>query len=132
MKKFLVACVLFFGFINADEYEFVGKHYVASYKHCNPVALKDINRLKEKMVEACFASGATVLETSDFIFEPDGMTMVLLLSESHASIHTYPEHDACFIDLFTCGTTCSAEKFSAVLKEYLSPTEINEDTFHRD
>ncbi|MGH7195134.1 MAG: S-adenosylmethionine decarboxylase, partial [Candidatus Saccharimonadales bacterium] len=39
--------------------------------------------------------------------------------------HTYPEHQACFVDLFTCGRTCSAEGFDAVMCEYLKPTRAD-------
>ena len=51
--------------------------------------------------------------------------MVLLLSESHASIHTYPEYNSCFVDLFTCGQKCSAEKFDMYLREYLKPKQTD-------
>ena len=67
----------------------------------------------EQAVEAC---GATLLNSARHVFPPDGMTIVMLLSESHASIHTYPEHNSCFVDLFTCGLDCQAEEFDAVLR----------------
>lgn len=132
MLSFLVMITLASSWISGEEYDFIGRHYVASYHECDYEALRDLETLKEKMIEASTASGATVLSTRDFVFEPDGMTMVLLLSESHASIHTYPEHNACFVDLFTCGTTCDAEKFADVLVKYLSPTRVDERTFHRE
>jgi S-adenosylmethionine/arginine decarboxylase-like enzyme len=59
------------------------------------------------------------------------MTAVLLLAESHASIHTYPEHQACFVDLFTCGRACSAERFDAVLRQYLRPASVQRRTMLR-
>ena len=75
----------------------------------------------EAAVKACGAK--LLLKSADYVFPPDGFTAVLLLSESHASIHTYPEYNACFVDLFTCGSRCSAEKFNRVLREYLKPQE---------
>ncbi len=65
-----------------------------------------------------------MLGRADYSFSPHGMTSVLLLSESHASIHTYPEHEACFVDLFTCGHSCSAEKFDEVMCDYLRPAQV--------
>ena len=47
--------------------------------------------------------GATVLQTHIEQFEPQGATVVLVLAESHASLHTYPEHGVYMADVFTCG-----------------------------
>ena len=57
--------------------------------------------------------------------------MVILLSESHASIHTYPEFNACFVDLFTCGEKCSSEYFDQALQSYLKPKLVNGRTLIR-
>lgn len=122
----LVSTTLF-----SETFEFTGSHFTASYKECDHKALTDIAVLKEKMLEAASASGAKVLGLSDYVFEPDGYTMVILLSESHASIHTYPEFNACFVDLFTCGHSCSSEKFDAVLREYLKPAQVTQELSNR-
>ncbi len=103
------------------EFEFSGRHLLASYSGCDPGAIRDVKGLSAAMLAAVKASGATLLSASDHIFPPDGMTAVLLLSESHASIHTYPEHNSCFVDIFTCGTTCKVEAFDAVLRSFLRP-----------
>src|SRR5690348_2184630 len=106
IKKYLFL-VCFFGIplfaTDAEDYRFYGRHFIASYLDCDEEALNNVVKLSEAMHQAAAASGATVLKGSEYIFPPTGLTMVLLLSESHASIHTYPEHRACFIDLFTCG-----------------------------
>lgn len=109
---------------NAD-YEFVGYHLIASYLDCDPARLSDIDGLREAMQRGAAASGATILKSADYVFPPDGLTMVLLLSESHASIHTYPEHKACFVDFFTCGRHCSSDNFDQTLREYLKPQSSN-------
>lgn len=113
-------------------YDFSGRHFVASYLGCNHRALTNLAALREAFLLAVKESGATLLEAVDHVFEPEGLTMVVLLSESHASIHTYPEHDACFIDLFTCGTSCQAEKFDASLRKYLEPKEVSHKVLVRD
>jgi S-adenosylmethionine decarboxylase len=102
-------------------YEFYGRHLVSEYYDCDLQALCDADRLSEEMKGAVAASGAHLLGSEGHSFDGGGFSMVLLLSESHASIHTYPEYGACFIDLFTCGQNCSAEKFDTVLREYLKP-----------
>ncbi len=113
------------------EYAFKGSHFMAQYCGCNEEALTDIETLKKVMYEAALASGATILESVDHVFAPNGLTLVILLSESHASIHTYPEHKSCFVDLFTCGDHCSSEGFDALLRAYLQPTETHQKTLIR-
>ena len=120
-------CFHFFGHAEEDrEYQFHGRHFIANYTECDKEALSDVKELAKAFVDAVQECGATLLDSSYYVFEPNGMTMMVLLSESHASIHTYPEHNACFVDLFTCGTSCSAEKFDQALRSYLKPAEVVE------
>jgi S-adenosylmethionine decarboxylase len=107
---------------DADEpqFEFSGRHLLASYSACDPAAIRDTKGLVAALHAAVKASGATLLESTEHVFPPDGMTAVVLLSESHASIHTYPEHQSCFVDIFTCGG-CKVEAFDAVLRSFLRP-----------
>lgn len=116
----------------AECHEFIGRHLIASYNNCDPAALRDSVRLIAAMQRAVEASGATLLKTAEHTF-PDGagITAVMLLSESHAAIHTYPEYDACFVDLFTCGNTCNPWKFDAVMRAYLRPAEASARTLQR-
>ena len=113
------------------DFEFVGRHMMASYVGCDPDALRDFDALEMAMQQAVEASGATLLTSARHVFPPDGLTIVMLLSESHASIHTYPEHNSCFVDLFTCGLDCRAEEFDAMLRDYLRPAESNATTWIR-
>lgn len=107
-------------------YSFVGRHLVATYLDCDAAAILDGVGLLRAMEDAIRAAGATILDTRSHVFDGGGLTAVFLLSESHASIHTYPEYNACFVDLFTCGVTCSAEDFDAVMKQYLVPRESSQ------
>ena len=138
MKKcclYLVVCLTLLGLsVSAEEssYEFSGRHFVASYTGCDHAALSNVEALKEAFLSAVSESGATLLQSADYVFPPEGLTMVVLLSESHASIHTYPEHDACFVDLFTCGTRCQAEKFDEALRRYLQPSGVSHKILVRD
>jgi S-adenosylmethionine decarboxylase len=103
------------------EFEFSGRHLLASYSACDPTAIRDLEGLKAAFHAAVRASGATLLHSVEHTFPPYGMTAVAVLSESHASIHTYPEHQSCFVDIFTCGNTCSVEAFDATLRKFLRP-----------
>lgn len=138
MNLFRKTLFFFFSLITvalaADDssYQFKGVHFLASYSDCDMEALANVENLISAMNSAVGECGATILESSHWVFPPSGLTMVFLLSESHASIHTYPEHGACFVDLFTCGDKCSAAKFDAAIREYLKPGVVNKRTLIRD
>ena len=123
--KIVLAFCMAASYLSSDEYQFLGKHFIASYSGCDATALKDVNRLEEVMLEAVAQTGATTLSSIKHVFHPDGLTMVVLLGESHASIHTYPEHGSCFVDLFTCGDHCHSENFDQHLRNYLHPAIVN-------
>lgn len=129
--KVLLLLGLVSGVFAEEEYLFSGKHFFASYLECDSKALADLNGMMDAMDEAVKASGATILAITPHVFPPNAITAVYLLSESHASIHTYPEHSACFVDIFTCGDSCSAEKFDSVLRAYLRPKQVNARHFLR-
>jgi S-adenosylmethionine decarboxylase proenzyme len=114
-----------------EEHHFAGKHFFASYLECDALALSDLNGMISAMDDAVKASGATLLNMTPHVFPPNAVTAVYLLSESHASIHTYPEHGSCFVDLFTCGDNCSSEKFDSILRAYLKPKRVSARFFER-
>lgn len=114
-----------------EEYEFYGKHFMVSYKECDKVALTNIPALMEVFKKAVNASHATILNYNFYEFPGNGLTASFLLSESHATIHTYPEHGACFVDLFTCGHTCTWEGFDAILHAYLKPGRSDKEVIIR-
>ena len=105
-------------------YEFKGVHYTASLRKCESSSLRSVQSIIQELRKAIEASGATILSYDSYLFSGDGLTATFLLSESHASIHTYPEHDACFVDLFTCGSHCHWEPFHDILIAYLKPQEF--------
>ncbi|MBY0357485.1 MAG: adenosylmethionine decarboxylase [Candidatus Obscuribacterales bacterium] len=109
-----------------EEFEFFGKHLLINYLDCSLERLRDVEGIIVCMREAAVTSGAAVLGVQHHIFPNGGMTATLMLAESHASIHTYPEHQACFADIFTCGRSCKPELFHEVLATYLCANKTNQ------
>jgi S-adenosylmethionine decarboxylase len=66
--------------------------------------LTDIDRLTAAATAAVDAGGGHVLESAHVVFPNGAVTLVLILAESHLSIHTWPEEDLVAIDLFSCGS----------------------------
>jgi S-adenosylmethionine decarboxylase len=62
----------------------------------------DAKLSRDLFYKAVFESGLTIVSEGYYEFNPHGFTCFLLLAESHASLHAWPEHGYCAIDLFTC------------------------------
>jgi S-adenosylmethionine decarboxylase len=93
--------------------------------------LDDVDHVADALRQAARACGATVLETRLHPFdENDGVTGVVLLAESHVTIHTWPEHDYAAVDLFMCGDCDPADGLPA-LKEAFEPATVQQATFDR-
>lgn len=105
-------------------YEFTGVHYFASYTGCDSTRIANWVKTYAYFIEGVDKSGATILKHTFHRFDNSAMTAVLALSESHASIHTYPEHTSVFVDLFTCGTNCHWRPFENTLVHWLKPKKI--------
>ncbi len=86
--------------------------------------LNDEFFLCDLIENAAESSGATVIKTISYHFLPQGVTAVSLLSESHISIHTWPERGAAAIDIFTCGD-CIPKVGCDIILEQLKPTYHN-------
>lgn len=86
-----------------------GRHVAMDLREVSFDKLNDADFLKSAMVEAANRCGATIVGENFIKFHPQGVTGVLVLSESHLSIHTYPEEGFAAIDCYTCGTTVDPE-----------------------
>jgi len=83
----------------------LGKHCFTEVYECPSELLDDEDYLKEHIIQSLNKTSLTLLEISSYKFEPQGVTIVALLSESHISIHTWPERGSAALDVFTCGDT---------------------------
>jgi S-adenosylmethionine decarboxylase proenzyme len=80
----------------------LGEHYICDLSNCNREVLFDPERAYALFSRAVKESGLTVVDEGFYKFSPHGFTCFLLLAESHASLHAWPEYGYCAIDLFTC------------------------------
>jgi S-adenosylmethionine decarboxylase len=108
-------------YIAMGEYKFEGLHYIASFKDCKLIENASLVSLFE---DAIRKSGATILNYNEHKFHNDGITFVFLLSESHCSVHTYPEHNSLFVDLFTCGDKIDHATFHSIIIDALKPDQV--------
>jgi S-adenosylmethionine decarboxylase len=81
----------------------LGRHVLAEVCGCDFNILNDINKVEEIMVNAALEAGAEVRECVFHKFSPQGVSGVVVISESHLAIHTWPELGYAAVDVFTCG-----------------------------
>ncbi|WP_195576341.1 adenosylmethionine decarboxylase [Paenibacillus sp. 1001270B_150601_E10] len=103
------------------EYSTFGRHVAVDAWGVNFDMLNDAEYLQTQLVEAAEVCGATVLSVQAQQFEPQGATVLVLLSESHLSIHTYPERGFAAIDCYTCGDTVDPQAAIDYLVSVLKP-----------
>ena len=81
----------------------LGRHVLAEGHGCNREMLDDLRQVEHIMVSAALAAGAEVREVAFHKFSPQGVSGVVVISESHLAIHTWPELGYAAVDVFTCG-----------------------------
>jgi S-adenosylmethionine decarboxylase len=111
-------------------FDTVGAHVLADFWGCRPEKLDDAKLLMQTLREAAAQANMTILGEEGHKFEPQGYTGLLLLAESHISIHTYPESGYAAVDVFTCGGGLT-QKAIDYLKRVLEPERIKEITIKR-
>ena len=110
--------------------ELARRHFLFDCWVDDPTLLQRVEPLRTMLLAATRDSGATILADHFHQFEPHGVTGVLLLTESHLSIHTWPEEGLVTVDVFTCGTM-DTELILQRLRDALSPHRENLTTIRR-
>ena len=108
------------------------KHLLLELYRCDSEKLNDESFLRCTLNRAAKLAKATVLNLISNKFEPQGVTAIALLAESHISIHTWPESNYSAIDIFTCGQNMLPELASQYLIEALNAEEHFLRVFERN
>ena len=99
------------------------KHLLLELYRCDCEKLNDESFLRCTLNRAAKLANATVLNLISNKFEPQGVTAIALLAESHISIHTWPESNYSAVDIFTCGQNMMPELASQYFIESLMAKE---------
>lgn len=81
----------------------MGRHVIAELWDCDPNLLNNMDEVERIMVNAALEAGAEVREVTFHKFTPLGVSGVVIISESHLTIHSFPEHGYASVDVYTCG-----------------------------
>jgi S-adenosylmethionine decarboxylase len=99
----------------------LGTHLLVELRDCNAEIIKDLEKVKNIMVSAAREAQATIVDISFHEFNPFGISGMVIIAESHLSIHTWPEYAYAAVDIFTCGDIVKPEVAASFLvKEFES------------
>ena len=122
----------FSSFNNDENLIHQSKHLLLELYRCDCEKLNDESFLRCTLNRAAKLAKATVLNLISNKFEPQGVTAIALLAESHISIHTWPESNYSAVDIFTCGQNMLPELASQYLIEALKAEEPSLRVIERD
>jgi len=109
----------------------LGTHLLIELWSCNNQKLDNLDYLERIMAQAAEVAGATVLKTAFQDFNPQGVSGVVVIAESHLTIHTWPEYGYAAIDIFTCGSKVDPWKAAGFLRQELEARDIQLRDFQR-
>ena len=102
----------------------LAKQFIADLYDCDREILNDVSAVERVLLDAARAAGATIIGHSFHRFSPHGVSGVVIIAESHISIHTWPEYGYAAIDIFTCGDLTENDAAIDTIKKGLKAGRI--------
>lgn len=103
----------------------LGEHFILELYDCTRDTLDNLLKIQSTLLKAARIAGATIINHHFHKFSPQGVSGVIVIAESHLSIHTWPEHGYAAIDLFTCNMDMQLEGAFQLIKQEFKPLEMN-------
>lgn len=104
--------------------EVLGRHLLLDLSGCDGDLLAQAEGLEALFCEAVRTGGATVVSSHFHQFAPQGVSGVVVLAESHVTVHTWPEAGFAAVDIFTCGSTFKPEAIEQAIVDALAPRSV--------
>jgi len=95
----------------------LGRHLLLELFDCDLDAINNVETVKGAMIEAAKRAQATIVDVVFHEFNPFGVSGVVVIAESHLSIHTWPEYRYAAVDIFSCGDILQPETAASYLVE---------------
>jgi S-adenosylmethionine decarboxylase len=97
----------------------LGRHLIIELFQCDRAILNNPQTLEHHLLEAVKLTGATIIQPFFHQFSPHGISGIVVIAESHFSVHTWPEYGYCALDIFTCGDQIEGHQALTYLKKEL-------------
>jgi S-adenosylmethionine decarboxylase len=109
----------------------LGRHLLLELFDCAPDALDTLEAVKGALIEAAKRAHATIVDVVFHEFNPFGISGVVVIAESHLSIHTWPEYRYAAVDIFSCGDTLKPDVAATYLVEQFGAERASVVELHR-
>lgn len=111
--------------------QYSGKHLVCDIKNIrNQNLLTNVDNVMKMMDEICKTHEYTILHKVKHVFHPQGFSILYLLSESHMSIHTFPERNYIAFDLYTCKYYENNDAYHTIHKDLIKEFDADYEIPH--
>ena len=112
-----------------NNYKSSGKHMICDFKNIkNNKLLNSLDDIKSILNNICIDNNFTILNTSEYLFDPIGCSIIFLLSESHISIHTFPEKNHMSFDIYTCRQYTNNDEYLKIFNYLLGKLNASLDS----
>ena len=111
--------------------EALGTQLIIEMHDCHTESFDDLEWVKQTLIEAAKRAQATIVDVMFHKFSPIGISGVVVISESHFAIHTWPEHRYAALDIFTCGTVLDSNAAIAYITQHFRSTHYEVTSLSR-
>ena len=105
--------------------EALGRQILVEFYDCESAKINDVEYIEEAMLSGTKAANATIISHNFHKFSPYGVSGMVVIAESHVSIHTWPEYNYAAVDIFTCGDTIDPWVIQEYLKEAFGSQNVS-------
>lgn len=105
--------------------EALGRQILVEFYDCDSDKINDVSFVESAFLEATRKSKATIISHNFHKFSPHGISGVVVIAESHVTIHSWPEYNYAAVDIFTCGDTIDPWIIQEYLKEAFESKNIS-------
>ncbi|HEX7071783.1 MAG TPA: adenosylmethionine decarboxylase [Rhodothermales bacterium] len=103
----------------------LGRQILVEFYDCDRDVLNQADTIRNVLLEGVRRSGATIVSDEFHTFSPHGVSGVIVIAESHVTIHTWPEHGYAAVDIFTCGETIDPWIIQKYLEKHFLASNVS-------
>ncbi|CAF34254.1 SpeD [Synechococcus phage S-PM2] len=103
----------------------MGDHFLLNLFECDSDRLDDEDLIRKILINAATSADMTIIDMMSHKFHPQGVTAIIMLAESHISIHTWPEEYKAAVDVYTCGTKAKPRVACEIISHELNCIHFN-------
>lgn len=108
-----------------------GVHFILELSGCDPDIINNLDEVRKTLTEAAIKANAEILQVVFHRFTPQGVSGVVVISESHLSVHTWPEHSYAALDIYTCGLNTMPQRACEYIIESFKAKDVFLTTLSR-